>query len=117
MKTKSLVREYFLAWRTVLYFTGFCVLLSVLLLPMQLLAMIEATRYPVLHKALLAVLLLVYLPYALHLASKMSGVGPPTPDEEERRQREVVARKNAELERESGSGRPSKIHGVKASGG
>ena len=95
--------EYFAAIRTCFHFAILCVLLAIFSLPLQLLGLLNDGRYPVLTGVIQVVCLLVYLPFCILWASRVSGVRPPTEEETDLQYREAVRRKNVELNRETHS--------------
>jgi hypothetical protein len=101
MKRNWFLQEYRAAWRTLFHFAMFCFLLGFFSLPLHLLGLVDEERHPVITTVLLVVCLLVYLPFGILWASRMSGVQPPTEEQADRLHREAIAAKNAELKKEA----------------
>jgi hypothetical protein len=98
---KRFLQEYGVAWQTTLYFGLFWFLLAILLLPLQFLRLLDDEKHAAIKVPVVAACVLVYLPFAILWASRVSHVRPPTDEQADQLHREAVAAKNAELQMEN----------------
>ena len=98
----KIVKSYQEGWRTIIYFTGFSILLYILaLIPLKILFFILDDHEIALY-IIIGAFLLIYFPFAILWSSRLSGFKPLSPKEaEEKRRKEIEEyrkiKKNIEL--------------------
>ncbi|EMI51855.1 membrane protein [Rhodopirellula sallentina SM41] len=101
MHIKTALRSYGDAWRTTFHFIAFGIAFSILTFPFRLLGIVTGPEPSWYIAVPLIFALVVYLPFSVAWASRLTGVRPRTPKEQEEHHRKIVDEKNAQLRRET----------------
>ncbi|EMI57585.1 hypothetical protein [Rhodopirellula sallentina] len=101
MNLKTALRSYGDAWRTTFHFIAFGIAFFILTFPTRLLGILTGPEPSWYIAVPLFCALVVYLPFSVDWASRLTGVRPRTPEEQEEHHRKVVDEKNAQLRRET----------------